>query len=138
MKHPPHANCMTALFCYSAILTTSSAVYQSENVSDPTTCVGKENERKTTCLLVHCLLDGLQDTQNQTSITAILYICINYAKQEIKDCWAWDLQIQKTKWCLIEAVVLICQKSVDDWLVLFLSKTIVFILVFFLNIILHH
>lgn len=65
-----HANCMTALFCYSTILTTSTAVYQSKNVSDPTTCVGKENERKTTCLLVHCLLDGLRDTQNQTSITA--------------------------------------------------------------------
>lgn len=61
---------MTALFCYSTILTTSTAVYQSKNVSDPTTCVGKENERKTTCLLVHCLLDGLWDTQNQTSITA--------------------------------------------------------------------
>lgn len=65
-----HANCMTALFCYSTILTTSTAVYQSKNVSNPTTCVGKENERKTTCLLVHCLLDGLRDTQNQTSITA--------------------------------------------------------------------
>lgn len=61
---------MTALSCYAAIKTTSTAVYQSKNVSDPATCVGKGDERKTTCLLVHCLLDGLWDIQNQTSISA--------------------------------------------------------------------
>lgn len=78
-----HANCMTALpLCISQRMSAIQLLVLERKMR------GKLHASWSTAYLM-----DYETLKTRQASQQILYICINYAKQEIKDCWAWDLQI---------------------------------------------